>query len=77
MVGQSSKVIRAPVVPVAILNQILSVLPEIQAFSQELLRDVKARIENWSVESVRTWSISCNVCLNFLGRATRVWPIFA
>ena len=53
MVGQSSKVIRAPVVPVAILNQILSVLPEIQAFSQELLRDVKARIENWSVEAVR------------------------
>jgi hypothetical protein len=47
-----------PVIPVREIDQILKYLPLLQNFSEELLRDLKARMEKWlvimqSIENIR------------------------
>lgn len=36
-----------PVIEKMVLDQILGYLPQLQMFNEELLTDVKARIDNW------------------------------
>jgi len=46
-VEQANKTLGRPVIPDAILNQIIRYLPQLQQINENLLSDLKERVDNW------------------------------
>jgi len=46
-VEQANKSLGRPVIPDAILNQIIRYLPQLQQINENLLSDLKERVDNW------------------------------
>jgi len=46
-VDLASKSLGRPVIPDAVLNQIIRYLPQLQLINEDLLSDLKQRIDNW------------------------------
>jgi len=50
-VDRANQSLGRPVIPEVILNQIIRYLPQLQRINEELLTDLKGRIDNWFVPS--------------------------
>ena len=48
-VDHANQSLGRPVIPEAILNQIIRYLPQLQRINEDLLTDLKGRIDNWFV----------------------------
>jgi len=46
-VEEASKTLGRPVVPAAVIDQIIRYLPQLQRLNEELLADLKGRLDNW------------------------------
>ena len=46
-VDEASKMLGHPVIPGAVLDQIIRYLPQLQCLNEELLADLKGRLDSW------------------------------